>query len=181
MAKKTQRRTAPRTTARAARPARSTARRGQARPPKPGTVTPYLAVSNATDAIAWYKQAFGAKELSVQRIPSGQVMHAALKIGDSQLFLSDVFPGSDVSAPTNIGGTTVNLHVYGKNIQKLWQQAVQAGAKVAMPLENQFWGDTYGKLTDPFGHSWGFSYPAKMTKEEMEQKRQQAMAMMGGQ
>jgi PhnB protein len=58
---------------------------------------------------------------------------------------------------------------------------VAAGAKVAMPLENQFWGDRYGKLTDPFGHSWGFSYPAKMTKEEMEQKRQQAMAMMGGQ
>jgi PhnB protein len=172
-------RTTARATARASRPnaSRPAARRAAA--PQPRTLTPYLAVANASEAIAWYKQAFGAKELNVQRVPTGQVMHAALQIGDSQLFLSDVFPGSDVGAPTQVGGTTVNLHVYGKNIQQLWNQAVAAGAKVTMPLDLQFWGDTYGKLTDPFGHSWGFSYPAKASKEVLDAKREEAMRMMG--
>jgi PhnB protein len=70
----------------------------------------------------------------------------------------------------------MNLHVHHRNVDKLWQQAVAAGARVVMPLDDQFWGDRYGKLTDPFGHSWALSYKAKMTKEEMARKQQEAMA-----
>jgi len=141
------------------------------------TVTPYLAVSDAAQAIDWYKKAFGARELSRMPAPGGKLMHAEVMIGDSRVMLSDVFPGSDVRDPSAVGGTTANMHIYSKDVNKLWQQAVATGARVTMPLEDQFWGDRYGKLTDPFGHSWALSFRAKMTKEEMERKRQQAMEM----
>ena len=74
----------------------------------------------------------------------------------------------------------MNLHVFSKDIQKIWKSAVEAGAKVTMPLEVQFWGDRYGKLQDPFGHSWGFSYPAKVTAAEKERLREAAMKQMAG-
>jgi uncharacterized glyoxalase superfamily protein PhnB len=159
---------------------RKTARRAAATTARPripyATVTPYLAVSDAAAAIDWYKKAFGAKELSRMPAPSGKLMHAEIMIGDSRVMLSDVFPGSDVLEPRAVGGTTMNLHVHHRNVDKLWQQAVAAGARVVMPLDDQFWGDRYGKLTDPFGHSWALSYKAKMTKEEMARKQQEAMA-----
>lgn len=143
------------------------------------TVTPYLAVSDAAAAIDWYKKAFGARELTRMPAPGGRVMHAEVMIGDSRVMLSDVFPGSDVQDPRAIGATTANLHVYHKNVNKLWERALAAGARVTMPLENQFWGARYGKLTDPFGHSWALSYKAKMTKEEMARKQQEVMAAFG--
>jgi uncharacterized glyoxalase superfamily protein PhnB len=142
-------------------------------------VTPYLAVSDAAAAIDWYKKAFGARELTRMPAPGGRVMHAEVMIGDSRVMLSDVFPGSDVQDPRAIGATTANLHVYHKNVNKLWERALAAGARVTMPLENQFWGARYGKLTDPFGHSWALSYKAKMTKEEMARKQQEVMAAFG--
>ncbi len=156
---------------------KKTARRtATARPAVPyRTVTPYLAVSDAAGAIDWYKKAFGAKELTRMPAPGGKVMHAELMIGDSRVMLSDVFPGTDVNHPHGLGGTTSNMHIYHRDVDKLWQQAVAAGAHVTMPLADQFWGDRYGKLTDPFGHSWALSFRAKMTKQEMERKRQQAM------
>jgi PhnB protein len=144
------------------------------------TVTPYLAVSDATAAIDWYKRAFGAKELTRMPGPGGKIMHAEVMIGDSRVMLSDVFPGSDTGEPQTLGGTTSNMHIYHRDVDKLWRQAVAAGARVTMPLEDQFWGDRYGKLKDPFGHNWALSFKAKMTKEEMERKRQQAMAAMAG-
>ena len=147
--------------------------------PKPRTVTPYLAVNNAVEAIEWYKRALGAKEQDRQLEPSGKVMHASLKIGDSQVFLSDMFPGTDMRDPLNVGGSTVYLHVFSKDIQKIWKSAVEAGARVTMPLAVQFWGDRYGKLQDPFGHSWGFSYPAKVNATEKERLRVEAMKQMG--
>jgi uncharacterized glyoxalase superfamily protein PhnB len=159
-------------------PRRTTAAAGPRIPFR--TVTPYLAVSDATAAIDWYKKVFGARELTRMPAPGGKLMHAELMIGDSRVMLSDVFPGSDVQHPSAIGGTTSNMHIYHKNIDKLWQQAVAAGARVTMPLDDQFWGERYGKLTDPFGHSWGLSFKTKMTKEEIERKRQQAMAAFAG-
>lgn len=147
--------------------------------PTPRTVTPYLSITNAANAIEWYKKAFGAKEEARQLGPGGSIMHAALKIGDSSVYMSDLFPGTDMQDPA-VAGPSVSLHVYAKNIDKLWNGGVQNGAKVVMPLANQFWGDRYGKLTDPFGHSWSFSYPAKMTKAEKEKMTADAMAQMGG-
>jgi len=144
------------------------------------TVTPYLAVGDAAAAIDWYKKAFGAKELTRMPGPGGKIMHAEVMIGDSRVMLSDVFPGSDTGDPQTLGATTSNMHIYHRNIDKLWRQAVAAGARITMPIEDQFWGDRYGKLKDPFGHNWGLSFKAKMTKEEMERKRQQAMAGMAG-
>jgi PhnB protein len=143
-------------------------------------VTPYLAVSDAAAAIEWYKKAFGARELTRMAAPNGQVMHAEIMIGDSRVMLSDVFPGSDTRDPQSVGGTTTNMHIYHKDVNRLWQQALASGAQVSMPLDDQFWGDRYGKLRDPFGHNWALSYRAKMTKEEMERKRQQAMEAFGG-
>lgn len=143
------------------------------------TVTPYLSVSDAAAAIDWYKKAFGAKELTRMPGPGGKIMHAEVMIGDSRLMLSDVFPGGVSGDPQTLGGTTSTMHIYHRNIDKLWGQAVAAGARVTMPIEDQFWGDRYGTLKDPFGHNWGLSFKAKMTKEEMERKRQQAMAAMG--
>lgn len=154
------------------------ARRTRAQGPKPRTVTPYLAVSDAANALEWYKRAFGAKETNRQLEPSGKIMHASLQIGDSMVMLSDIFPGSEMRDP-RIAGPSVNMHIFSKNIDNIWRKAVEAGATVTMPLEDQFWGDRYGKLADPFGHSWGFSWPAKMTAAQKEAKRVEAMRQMG--
>ena len=145
---------------------------------RPRMVTPYLAVGDAAQAIEWYKRAFGAKEVNRQLEPTGKVMHASLKIGDSLVMLSDIFPGSEMRDPRAVGPSE-NLHIYSKQIDKIFKSATAAGAKVTMPLEDQFWGDRYGKLQDPFGHSWGFSYPAKMTEAEKERKREEAFKSFG--
>jgi PhnB protein len=158
---------------------KSTAKKAPARPPgpPPSSVTPYLAVGDAAGAIEWYKKAFDAKEITRQLEPTGKIMHASVKIGQSFVMLSDIFPGSEMRDPRS-SGPSVNLHIYSKNIDKIFGQAVQNGAKVTMPLEDQFWGERYGKLQDPYGHSWGFSWRAKMTAAEMEKKREEAMKQM---
>ncbi len=143
-----------------------------------GTVTPYLSIDGAAEALEFYKKAFGAKELDRETVPGGKIMHARIRIGDSIIMLSDVFPGADTQSPNTLGNTTTTMHVYTKNVDKLWQQAVDAGAKVSMPLDNQFWGERYGKLKDPFGHNWSLSQRIPMTKAEMKEKQEQAMAMM---
>src|SRR5439155_572812 len=89
-------------------------------------------------------------------------------------------PGGDSKSPTHAGATTVNLHINAKDVDKLWNQALNAGAKPTLPLENQFWGERYGKLQDPFGHIWSVSMAVKMSEQEKESKRQAAFAMMGG-
>src|SRR3989454_7831631 len=146
-------------------------------PPGFRTVTPYLAINGAAAAIDWYKKAFGAKELSRQPMPDGKLMHASIRIGDSILMMSDVFPGGSAQAPDSLGTSAVTLHVYAKNVDKLWQQAVDAGAKVTMQLDNMFWGERYGQLTDPFGHHWSLSQQIKMSKSERDEKQKQATAM----
>jgi len=140
-------------------------------------VTPYLAIDGAANALEFYKKAFGAKELNRQTTPDGKILHANVKIGDSMVMMSDVFPGSLMKSPAGAGTTTVNLHVYSRDVDALWNRALAAGAKVAMPLENQFWGDRYGQLLDPFGHLWSLSMHVKMSKEEMEAKQKAAMEM----
>src|SRR5256712_10484425 len=140
------------------------------------TVTPYLAITGAAATIDWYKKAFGAKELARQAVPDGKLMHARIRIGDSIVMLSDTFPGGTQS-PDTLSNSPVTLHIYINNVDKLWQQAVDAGAKITMPLDNTFWGERYGQLTDPYGHHWSVSQQVNMTKKEKDEKQKQAMAM----
>ena len=142
------------------------------------SITPYLTVSTANKAIDFYKAAFNAEEVFRETIPDGEkILHARIKIGDSVVRLSDEFPGSTHRAPATLGATTVTLHIYTENVDRLWQQGVQAGAKIVIPLDNQFWGERYGMLIDPFGHQWSMSMAIKMTQEEMAAKRKAVMSM----
>ncbi len=109
-------------------------------PPGFRTVTPYLAINGAAAAIDWYKKAFGAKELARQAVPDGKLMHARIRIGDSIVMLSDTFPGG-AQSPDALGNSPVTLHIYINNVDKIWNQAVDAGAKITMPLDNTFWGE----------------------------------------
>jgi len=141
------------------------------------TVTPYLTVQGGTKAIDFYKKAFGAKELAQETMPDGKILHARIKIGDSIVMISDEFPESYAKSPASLGSTTGTLHIYSGNVDKMWKLAVAAGARVIMPLDNQFWGERYGQLTDPFGHQWSLSMQVKMSAQEMETKRIAAMSM----
>ncbi len=140
------------------------------------TVTPYLAVENGVAALEFYKKAFGAKELQRQLAPGGKLIHGRIRIGDSMVMLSDVFEGSDRAAPSTVGTSTVSLHIYSTDVETLWNRAVAAGAKETMPLEDQFWGERYGQLVDPFGHRWSLSMPVRMSKAAREAKRREAFA-----
>jgi PhnB protein len=141
------------------------------------TVVTYLAIDGAAKALEFYKNAFGAKELARQATPDGKIIHASMKIGNTTVMMSDIFPGSDAKSPLELGTSPVTLHINSDDVDALWNRALAAGAKVSMPLENQFWGDRYGQLVDPFGHHWSMSMKAKMSKEEMEAKQKEAMGM----
>jgi PhnB protein len=142
------------------------------------TVTPYLVVNNGTEAIEFYKKAFGAKEVLRHETPDGKILNAQLKIGDSMVLLSDEFPGADTRSPLALGTSTVTLHVYTVDVNKLWDRVIDAGARIIMPLNNQFWGERYGQIVDPFGHRWSLSQQVKMSEEEMEALEKAAMEMM---
>lgn len=144
--------------------------------PKLRNLTPYIAVDDAAGAIEWYKKVFGAKELARMPAPDGKVMHADLKIGDSRLMLSDVFPGSELKAPRESGAPTATLHIDHKDAPKMWDRALANGGKVVMPFEDQFWGDRFGKLLDPFGHSWALATRSKLTKAQLKELEAKAMA-----
>jgi len=146
-------------------------------PPREHTVTPYLTVNNGNKAIEFYKEAFKAEELFRETMPDGKILHARMRIGDSIVRLSDEFQGSPHKSPVSLGATTVTLHLYTENVDGLWSQAIQAGARVIMPLDNQFWGERYGILVDPFGHHWSMSMVIKMSPEEMAAKREIVMSM----
>ena len=143
------------------------------------TISPSLAVDDAAEAIEFYKRAFGAKERFRMPGPGGMIAHAELEIGNSLIMLSDPFPQSGTRTPKELGGTTVGIFLYVEDVNALVEQAVAAGAKVTMPVENQFWGDRYGKLVDPFGHEWDVAtHVEDLTPEEMEERGRQWMASM---
>lgn len=146
------------------------------------TVTPYLAVNDGARAIEFYKRAFGAQERNRMDGPQGKIGHAELKIGDSIVMLSDEMPGSGCRSPQSLGGTTVNIFLYVNDVDSVYNQAVRAGAKAEMPVADQFWGDRYGKITDPFGHSWSLAtHKEDVAPAEMHKRAQEAMAKMGQQ
>ncbi len=159
------------------RASRKTKRRKLERVPKGfHSVTPYLAINGAALAIEWYKRAFGAKELRREPGPDGKLIHARVRIGDSIVMLSDVFPGGHKD-PLQLGGSPISLHIYSNNVDALWKRAVEAGAKVDMQLDDMFWGERYGRITDPFGHSWSMSMQIPMSRKQMKEQRAEAMKM----
>lgn len=145
------------------------------------TVTPHMIISGAGKAIEFYKKAFGAEEIMRMPGPDGQsVMHAEIRIGDSAIMLADEFPGGGCGAsPTTLKGSCVCIHLYVDNADALFNRAVAAGAKPTMPMTDMFWGDRYGKVTDPFGHEWSIAtHQRDVTPEEIGQAA--AAFMKGG-
>jgi len=146
------------------------------------TVTPYLTVNDANRAIEFYKKAFGAKEVNRMNGPGDKVGHAELKIGDSMIMLADEFPQGGARSPQSLGGTSVNIFLYVEDADSVFNRAVSAGARPDMPLADMFWGDRYGKLTDPFGHSWSVAtHKEDVAPAEMQRRSQEAMAKMAQQ
>jgi len=142
------------------------------------TLTPFLTCRDAARAIEFYKQAFGAEVRGgVAQGPDGKVMHAELKIGDSVIMLSDEYPEYGSLSPQSMGGSPMGLHIYLDGVDAAFDRAVKAGATVEMPVMDQFWGDRYGKLRDPFGHKWSIATHVKdMSEDEMKRGMDEAMA-----
>ena len=143
------------------------------------TVTPYLAVQGAADAIDWYKEAFGATERGRMDMPDGSIAHAEIKIGDSIVMISDPFPQSTVKSPKELGGTSASIFLYVEDVDAVVKQAVDAGATMTMEVADQFWGDRFGTVSDPFGHTWSVAtHIEDLTPEEIAERGKAAMAAM---
>ncbi len=145
------------------------------------SVTPYLIVKGAANAIEFYKKAFGATELMRMADPSGRVGHAEIKIGDSPIMLADEFPEMGNVSPQSLGGTPVSIILYVEDVDTLAHQAVAAGAQVKRPLKDQFYGDRSGTFTDPFGHVWTIAtHKEDLSHEEMNKRAEAFMKQQGG-
>ena len=145
------------------------------------SLAPHLTVDGAAQAIEFYKKAFGAQEMGRMPAPDGKrIAHAMLRIGDSPLMLNDAFPEwGGKGGPKSLGGTAVTINLYVEDCDAVYNRAVAAGATATMPLADMFWGDRYGTLTDPFGHSWAIATHKKdMTPAEIAEAGKKAMAAM---
>jgi PhnB protein len=143
------------------------------------TVTPHIIVKGAVKALEFYKKAFSAKEMARMMTPDGNmVMHAQITIGDSIIMLADEFPPMCLS-PKSFGGSGTTLHLYVKDADAAYDQAVKAGCTVKMPIADMFWGDRYGVIEDPFGHLWSIAtHTHDYTPEQMNEKMKDACAGM---
>jgi PhnB protein len=134
------------------------------------TFAPYLVVSNAAAAIDFYKSAFGAVELVRHLAPgTDKIMHAHLTVNGGHLMLCDDFSskmGSKCETPEALGGSPVTFHLHVGDADETWAQALAAGAEITMPLADQFWGDRYGQLRDPFGHKWSIGQTVRTPSQE---------------
>ncbi len=140
------------------------------------TVTPYLSVHNAAQALDFYKRAFGAEEVMRMNNPQGAVSHAEIKIGDSIVMIAEEASSSGLRSPQALGASTVSIFLYLNDVDTTFKHAISAGAKEQEPLSNMFWGDRYGRLTDPFGHSWSLAtHIEDVAPEEMQKRAQEAM------
>lgn len=151
----------------------------QAVPTQYGAVTPSLVVSPCAEALDFYQRAFGAKLKGSIPGPDGLVMHAEISIGGAMIMLADEMPpmngGPSRKSPKNAGTTTGGVMLYVKDVDAAFERAIAAGAKVTMPLEDQFWGDRFGQLEDPFGHVWAL---ATHTRDVSMKEMRAAMAQM---
>lgn len=142
------------------------------------SVTPYLIVKGAAQAIEYYKKAFGATEVTRMQGPDGKVGHAELQIGDSRIMLGEENPsmGELYKSATSVGGSPVSLYLYFPDVDNVVQRAVTAGAKIVKPVENQFYGDRNGFIRDPFGHFWGIAtHVEDVSPQEMQERAKKVM------
>jgi PhnB protein len=140
------------------------------------TVTPHLVCRNASKALEFYQKAFGAENIKAHQMRDGRVMHAEFQIGDSRIMLGDEFPDWGVLSPQSLGGSTVTLHIYTPEVDSVFQRAVSAGCTATMPITDQFWGDRYGQVMDPFGHKWSIAtHKEDVSDEEVEKRGRVAM------
>jgi PhnB protein len=143
------------------------------------TLTPYLSVDDATSAIDFYQRAFGAKERGRMAGPDGMIAHAELEIGDSIVMLADPFPQFATRPPKELGGTSVGVFLYVEDVDAVYKQAIDAGATSTMEPDDMFWGDRFGSVTDPFGHSWQIAtHVEDVSPEEMAKRSEEFMAAM---
>jgi len=151
-------------------------------PPGYHSATPYLTLNDCARAIDFYKKAFGAQEVMRMEGPSGKIGHAEIKVGDSFIMLADEMPGGGNRAPKSLGGTTASVFLYVNDVDSSYKQAVDAGANSDMAPTDMFWGDRFGKLTDPFGHTWAMAtHKEDVAPDEMRKRMQQEMAKMSQQ
>jgi PhnB protein len=146
------------------------------------TITPYLVVKDGSRALEYYQKAFGATNVNRMDGPDGKIMHAEFKIGDSMMMLSDEMGPN--KSPQSLGGSPVGIFLYVDDVDSVFNKAVQAGAKADMPPQDMFWGDRYGRLTDPFGHNWALAtHIEDVAPEEMGKRAEDFMSQMaqGGQ
>ena len=151
----------------------------QVKPIPPGyhTATPYLVVNGAARAIEFYKKAFGAQELFRMGGPGGKIGHAEIKIGDSPIMLSDEMAHN--KSPESLGGSPGGIFLYVEDVDAAFDRAISAGAKEEMRPTNMFWGDRFGSLKDPFGHSWSLAtHIEDVAPEEMEKRSREWMSQM---
>ena len=142
-------------------------------------ITPYLAIQNAAAALDFYKRAFGARELLRMAMPDGKLAHAEMRVGDSVVMMADESREQDFLSPQARGGSTVTIHLYVSDVDRIFRQAVEAGAKVVRDLQDQFYGDRTASVMDPFGHVWYLAtHKEEVSKSEM--KKRAAKAMQGG-
>jgi len=129
------------------------------------SVTPHLVCRGASEAIDFYKEAFGAKEMLRIPGPDDKLLHACLSINGSSVMLNDEHPQMCNTSPAALGGTPVTIHLVVEDVDATAERAVSAGAKVLLPVADMFWGDRYGVLEDPFGHRWSISTPKRRLSE----------------
>ena len=142
------------------------------------SVTPYLVIKGAAQAIDYYKNVFGATEVVRMNGPNGTVGHAELQIGDSRIMLADENPsmGQGHTSASTIGGSPVSLYLYVPDVDKSFERATAAGAKVLKPVQDQFYGDRSGFIQDPFGHLWGLAtHVEDVSADEMERRMKKVM------
>ena len=140
------------------------------------TITPHIVVADAAAAADWYTQALGAHERSRIEVPGGKLMQVELRFGDSAVMLADEFPELGVLSPLSMGGSATVLHMNTNDVDALWERAVDAGAAIRQPLQDAFWGERYGQITDPFGHRWGL---AQHLRDVPRHEIEAAAAMFG--
>ncbi|MBP0599178.1 VOC family protein [Herbaspirillum sp. LeCh32-8] len=151
-------------------------------PPGMHSITPHLVCAGAAEAIEFYKKAFGANEGGRLAGPDGRLMHAHLTIGDSSLMLVDEMPEWKCLGPKALGGSPVTIHLYVKDADAVFAQAVAAGAEPTMPVADMFWGDRYGQVVDPFGHKWSIATHVRdLTPEQIAKGAQDANCGEAGQ
>ncbi|PYS72938.1 MAG: glyoxalase [Acidobacteria bacterium] len=141
------------------------------------SVTPYLIVRGAAEAIDFYRKAFGAVELFRFPSPDGKIGHAEIKIGDSPIMMADEYPDMGYKGPQTIGGSPVSLMIYVEDVDTVFNQAVAAGATIKEALQDKFYGDRMGTVTDPFGHVWHIStHKEDVSMDEMQERMKEHTA-----